>query len=193
MSKDVDASGRAPSRAAKTVPSAVRNRPLFVRYLVLAAASALTVAALAAAGFASGVNGAPLAVTVVIVAAGAVVSGYAGVLHWRADALFVSAESVPVPPYPFEWPLEYKLKDLRHQASLVFYAVALFQVLGMIGALLGYRQQTHAASLPDSSAAVKALTLGLGSGLTATLAGVLWSVIVWVLYLHLQHALDKPA
>lgn len=157
----------------KTVPSAVRNRPLFVRYLVLAAASALTVAALAAAGFASGVNGAPLAVTVVIVAAGAVVSGYAGVLHWRADR-------------------EHDVEQLRHQASLVFYAVALFQVLGMIGALLGYRQQTGAAKLTDAHAAVQQLTLGLGGGLTATLAGVVCSVCVWVMFLHLQHALDRP-
>jgi hypothetical protein len=39
---------------------------------------------------------------------------------------------------------------------------------------------------------VHALTLGLGNGLTATLAGVVCSVIVWVMFLHLQHALDKP-
>jgi len=62
----------------------------------------------------------------------------------------------------------------------------------MIGALLGYRQQTQSASLPDSQSAVHALTLGLGNGLTATLAGVVCSVIVWVMFLHLQHALDRP-
>ena len=48
------------------------------------------------------------------------------------------------------------------------------------------------SSLPDSEAAVHALTLGLGNGLTATLVGVVCSVIVWVMFLHLQHAIDKP-
>jgi hypothetical protein len=102
------------------------------------------------------------------------------VLHWRADDLL--GAHAP----------DADLERLRHQAQLVFYAVALFQVLGMIGALLGYRQQTSSAGLADSQAAVHALTLGLGNGLTATLAGVVCSVIVWVMFLHLQHALDKP-
>ena len=62
----------------------------------------------------------------------------------------------------------------------------------MIGALLGYREQTQSAAVPDSQAAVHALTLGLGNGLTATLAGVVCSVVVWVMFLHLQHALDRP-
>jgi hypothetical protein len=155
------------------------SRPLFLRWLCLATASALVLVALGIAGFARGVSGAPLAVTVVILAATVAVSGLAGVLHWRADRLLVSGH-------------ENELERLRHDAHIVFYAVALFQVLGMIGALLGYRQQTHAASLPDGQAAAHALTVGLGNGLTATLAGVVCSVVVWVMFLHLQHALDKP-
>jgi MotA/TolQ/ExbB proton channel family protein len=87
---------------------------------------------------------------------------------------------------------EPEVDRLRHDAHLVFYAVALFQVLGMIGALLGYREQTQSAALPDSEAAVHALTTGLGNGLTATLVGVICSVVVWVMFLHLQHALDRP-
>jgi hypothetical protein len=155
------------------------TRPLFLRWLCLATASALVVAALGVAGFAEGVSGAPLAVTVVILAATVAVGGLAGVLHWRADRLLGSGTKS-------------ELERLRHDAHIVFYAVALFQVLGMIGALLGYRQQTHSAALPDSQAAVHALTLGLGNGLTATLAGVVCSVVVWVMFLHLQHALEKP-
>jgi hypothetical protein len=155
------------------------SRPLFLRWLCLATASALVIAALALGGFAQGVSGAPLAVTLVILAATVAVAGLAGVLHWRADDL-VGREG------------DAELERLRHDAHLVFYAVALFQVLGMIGALLGYRQQTHSASLPDGQAAAHALTLGLGNGLTATLAGVVCSVVVWVMFLHLQHALDKP-
>lgn len=167
----------APLRAvAEPAPS---GRPLFLRFVCLATASGLVLVALAAGGFAAGVSGAPLAVALVIVAATVVVSGLAGLLHWRADGLIAAGS-------------ERDLERLRHEAQLVFYAVALFQVLGMIGALLGYRQQTSSAGLADSGAAVHALTLGLGNGLTATLAGVVCSVIVWIMFLHLQHALDRP-
>jgi hypothetical protein len=155
------------------------EHPLFLRWLCLATGSALVLAALGLGGFAAGVSGAPLAVTLVIVAATFGLTTFAGLLHWRADELLVRSRPA-------------ELEVLRHDAQIVFYAVALFQVLGMIGALLGYRQQTHAAAVPDSQAAVHALTLGLGNGLTATLAGVVCSVIVWVMFLHLQHALDRP-
>jgi hypothetical protein len=155
------------------------ERPLFLRWLCLATGSTLVLAALGLGGFASGVAGAPLAVTILIVAATLALGGFAGLLHWRADELLVRGRPAD-------------LEHLRHDAQIVFYAVALFQVLGMIGALLGYRQQTQAAAVPDSQAAVHALTLGLGNGLTATLAGVVCSVIVWVMFLHLQHALDRP-
>lgn len=156
------------------------GRPLFLRWLCLATASGVVLTALAVGGFAAGVSGAPLAVTIVILGATAVVAGLAGLLHWRADGMFAAGGRAA------------ELERLRHEAQLVFYAVALFQVLGMIGALLGYRQQTSSAGLADSQAAVHALTLGLGNGLTATLAGVVCSVIAWVMFLHLQHALDKP-
>lgn len=156
-----------------------RSRPLFLRFVCLATASTLVLVALALGGFAAGVSGAPLAVSVVIVAATVAVAALAGLLHWRADELLARGRDA-------------ELERLRHEAQLVFYAVALFQVLGMIGALLGYRQQTSSAGLPDSQAAVHALELGFGNGLTATLAGVVCSVIVWVMFLHLQHALDRP-
>jgi MotA/TolQ/ExbB proton channel family len=155
------------------------GRPLFLRWLCIATSAGLLLSALALGGFARDVYGAPLAVTVVIVAATVALSGFAGVLHWRADRTLASGD-------------EAQLERLRHDAKLVFYAVAFFQVLGMIGALLGYREQAHSAALPDGQAAVHALTVGLGNGLTATLAGVVCSVIVWVMFLHLQHALDRP-
>jgi len=172
----------APPIAVVVAPStalAVETRPLFMRWLCIATASAILVAALGVGGFASGVSGGPLAVTVLVVAATIALGGFAGLLHWRADRLLDTGD-------------EAAIARLRHDAQLVFYAVALFQVLGMIGALLGYREQTHSAALPDSQSAVHALTLGLGNGLTATLAGVVCSVIVWVMFLHLQHALDRP-
>jgi hypothetical protein len=155
------------------------ERTLFLRWLCLATGAALVLAALGLGGFAAGVSGAPLAVTLVIVTATLALAVFAGLLHWRADELLVRHRPA-------------ELERLRHDAQIVFYAVALFQVLGMIGALLGYRQQTRAAAVPDSQTAVRALTLGLGNGLTATLAGVVCSVIVWVMFLHLQHALDRP-
>ncbi|MBV8395720.1 MAG: hypothetical protein JO064_05605 [Actinobacteria bacterium] len=164
--------------APPVAPVVFEARPLFLRWLCIATASTLVLAALAVSGFADGVSGGPLAITVLIVASTAALAGFAGLLHWRADRLLGCDGA--------------ELAHLRHDAQLVFYAVALFQVLGMIGALLGYRQQTHSAALPDGQAAVHALTLGLGNGLTATLTGVVCSVIVWVMFLHLQHALDRP-
>jgi MotA/TolQ/ExbB proton channel family protein len=156
-----------------------RGRPLFLRWLCLATAAVLVLAALGLGGFATDVSGAPLAVALVIIAATVAIAALAGVLHWRADSLLDNGSTE-------------ELERLRHDAHLVFYAVALFQVLGMIGALMGYREQTSSAALPDSQAAVHALTSGLGNGLTATLVGVVCSVVVWVMFLHLQHALDKP-
>ena len=164
--------------SAPRVEARRQARPLFLRWLCFATAAALVLAALALGGFAHGVSGAPLAVSLLIVASTIGVGALAGVLHWRADLLAADDEA--------------GRERLRHDAGLVYYAVALFQVLGMIGALLGYRQQTSAASLPNTQAAVHTLTAGLGNGLTATLAGVVCSVVVWVMFLHLQHALDKP-
>ena len=172
----VEALERAPLTLA---PSIRIGRPLFLRWLCIATASALVLAALVIGGFAAGVSGAPLAVALVILVSTVALVAFAGSLHWRADAVLAGRN-------------EKQVEQLRHDAQLVYYAVALFQVLGMIGALLGYRQQTHSAALPDSQAAVHALTLGLGNGLTATLAGVVCSVIVWVMFLHLQHELDRP-
>jgi hypothetical protein len=154
-------------------------RPLFLRWLCLATAATLVLAALWLGGFAADVSGAPLAVALIIIAATVAVAALAGLLHWRADTVLENGDAEAI-------------ERLRHDAHLVFYAVALFQVLGMIGALLGYREQTRSAALPDSQAAVHALTAGLGNGLTATLVGVVCSVVVWVMFLHLQHALDKP-
>jgi hypothetical protein len=159
--------------------SATRRRPLFLRWAWMATAAALVVAALGFGGFANGVAGAPLAVTVAIVAATVVLAGWAGLLHWRADRE-LSQDRVE------------GLEQIRHDAHWLFYAVALLQAVGMIGALLGYRQQTQSAALPGAQEAVHALTLGLGNGLTATLAGVVCSVVPWVMFLHLQHALDRP-
>jgi hypothetical protein len=159
--------------------TARRGRPLFLRWLCLATAAALVLAALGLGGFGADVSGAPLAVALVIIAATVAVAALAGFLHWRADSVLDNGSAAEV-------------EQLRHDAHLVFYAVALFQVLGMIGALLGYREQTRSAAIPDSQAAVHALTSGLGNGLTATLVGVVCSVIVWLMFLHLQHALDRP-
>jgi hypothetical protein len=177
LARNVQTVPRFPVQVQPAAEPVRTGRPLFLRWLCLATGAGLVLVGLGIGGFAAGVSGAPLAVTIVIVASTIAVSGLAGLLHWRADGAIRAGG---------------QLDELRHDSQLVFYAVALFQVLGMIGALLGYRQQTSSAGLPDSQAAVHALTLGLGNGLTATLAGVVCSVIVWVMFLHLHHALEKP-
>lgn len=162
------------------------NRPIFLRYCCIATGSALCLLGLTLAGFFNA-TGAPLAITLLIIAATVAIAAHAGRLHWYADSVAYG------PIRGWKGGHAAHLERIRHDANLVFYAVALFQIVGMIGALLGYRQQTRSASLPDSQAAVHALTLGLGNGLTATLAGVVCSVIVWVMFLHLQHTVDKPS
>jgi hypothetical protein len=102
-------------------PAAPFGRPLFLRWLCIATASGLVLATLAAGGFAAGVSGAPLGVALVIVGSTAALVAFAGTLHWRADTVIESGN-------------ERQLEHLRHDAQLVYYAVALFQVLGMIGA-----------------------------------------------------------
>lgn len=148
---------------------------LFLRWLWWNVAAVLVFAALGLSGFASGLSGAPLVVTVLILAVAACVSVYSGTLYWRAER-----------------PLEVACrKHLIHDADHVFYAVAVLQILGLIGAMLGYRQESHAAGLADAGTAIQHLSAALGNGLTATLCGVICSLFIWLQHHALIHHLER--
>ena len=149
-------------------------RPLFLRWLLIATLAVCGIAGLAVAGFASGVHGAPLAALAVILALTAAATGYAGRLYWQADTATPRAAA-----------------RILHELEHVFQAVAVCQILGLIGAMLGYREITAAAALPNAADAIHQLTIGLGNGLTATLAGVVCSLILWLQQHLLAHTLEK--
>lgn len=157
------------------------SRRLFLRWLWLVVAATAALAALAASGFASGLKGAPLVATVAILLIAASVSGYCGRLFWQADK---TSEIMVVGARARE------RRRIVHDAEHVFYAVAVLQILGLIGAMLGYREESRAAGLADSSSAIRELSLGLGNGLTATLCGVACSLVVWLQYHALTHRLQ---
>jgi len=66
-------------------PAVPLRRPLFLQWVCIATASGLVLSALALGGFARGVSGAPLAVTLVIIGATVALAVFSGRLYWRAD------------------------------------------------------------------------------------------------------------
>ncbi len=159
------------------------ERPHFLRWALIEALSVSLLVALGIGGFAAGVHGAPLLMVLFILAAAAAATGYGGLLAWRADSL-------PERILPGERTRD--VAPIVHNADHLFYSVAVFQLLGMVGALLGYRQESASAGIADASLAVHKLTLGLGNGLTATLAGVICSLLVWLQHHVLVHRLSGP-
>lgn len=142
------------------------EHPIFLKWLLFNSIAIVVLVMLGILGFATGVSGIPLVVTGLILAVGVIVSGYAGLLCWRADTILADAWS----------PGAYRA--ILHDANHVFHAIWLAQVLGIIGALAGYRELAKtAATSTDVTAAIHSVFAGLGSGLTATLAGVLISLL----------------
>jgi hypothetical protein len=152
---------------------------LFLRWAWLNGAAACGFAGLGLGGFASGAHSAPLVALAVILTITAAVSGYAGRLYWRADYLEETADPGRA------------AAGIVHDAKHVYEAVAVCQILGLVGAMLGYREITSSAALPNGAEAVRQLTLGLGNGLTATLAGVLCSLVLWLEAHALVHRLER--
>lgn len=145
----------------------MKKHPIFLKWALFNSVALVVLVTLAILGFASGVSGIPLVVTFLIFGVGIVVSAYAGRLCWRADNLIGK---------PFEPPILFQ--DILHDANHVFHAIWLAQVLGIIGALAGYRELAKtAATSTDVTVAIHSVFAGLGSGLTATLAGVLISLL----------------
>lgn len=148
------------------------SRRLFLRWAIVHVAACSLLTTLGLAGYADGLTGAPLVVTILILAVALAGSLYAGRLSWLAEQ----------PP----------LRDrILHDGQHVFYLVAALQILGLVGAMLGYRAETESAAIPDAALAIRHLTLGLGNGLTATLTGVICSLVLWLEHHQLAHRLER--
>lgn len=146
----------------------MKQRKTFLTWALFNAIAVSVLTALGIAGFTHGVSGDPAIVSVIILAVGVVVSGYAGWLCWRADT--ADCEQFGISPDDAQ--------DILHGGNHVHHAIWLCQVLGLIGALMGYRQETQvAASSTDVTSAIHSVFAGLGNGLTATLMGILISLL----------------
>lgn len=156
------------------------KKKMFLTWLLFNVLSCLLLISLYLGGYADGVGGAPVYAMAAIFAIGGLASAYAGRLSWRADDCMENGR---------------KRTDrlaIIHDAQHIFYAVAICQLIGLTGALMGYKQESAAAGLDDAAASIKLLTLGLGNGLSATLFGVIVSVLLWGQHHLLVHPLEKP-
>lgn len=160
------------------------KKPLFLRWALINVLAVAFGVILSLLGFTHGVHGAPLVATISIVLVSAGMSLYGGTLAWRAD------EALPFAPVPAIRQSE--LKDIAHDADHIFHAIWLCQILGIVGALLGYRELAQASgSTTDPTAAIHNVFVGLGNGLTATLAGVLASLLFFVLHRLIDHPVQR--
>src|SRR5438132_4210463 len=100
----------------------IATRRLFLRWALINTLATVLFVALGV-GFLRRVSGAPLGVAALTVAVAAVVSAYAGLLCWRADKLLDSGVVRG----------DHR-KDIVHDAEHVYFAVALCQLLGLVGA-----------------------------------------------------------
>jgi hypothetical protein len=150
--------------------SPIRGRPLFLRWVVLQAVVATLLAAVAFA-YGDKLGGASLAMVPLILAVLAGVSGYAGLLAWRADD-GASPSS-----------------GLRH----LWFAAGTCQLLGLLGTVAGFYAMFNgggagAAATADASSELAArVTHGAGVALSATFIGIFASIVI----LLEHHALDS--
>jgi len=154
-------------------------RHLFLRWALINVLATILGISLASS-FVSRTSGAPLLVAGLILLLTVAVALYAGLLSWRADrALSASARSNSD-----------AVAGLLHDAEHVYFAVGVCQLLGLIGAAVGF----YLISVTDTSAASEAvhrIIAGLGAGLLATITGVLCSLLLALEYHLLVHALRK--
>jgi len=133
-------------------------------------------------GFFEGLTGAPLYGVFSIAAFTVAMTVYAGLLAWRTDSY---EESVVKEPRD-------KAK-IFHDLNHIFHAIWVCQILGIIGALVGYREQTKAAAdtATGTGEAVQQVFSALGNGLVATMLGVLCSLLFFVEYRLIEHELGR--
>jgi hypothetical protein len=162
------------------------RRPLFLKWALVNVLAAAGLAVLAAHDFFSDLSGAPKLGAVTILAFTSGMTLYAGWLAWRADDVQMMDGKARVAD-------ERKRQSILHDLGHVFHAVWVCQILGIIGALVGYREQTQAAAdaTGEAGAAVREVFTALGNGLIATTLGVLCSLLFFVEYRMIEHALGR--
>ena len=157
------------------------RRRLFLRWALINALAATLFISLGV-GFVGRVGGAPLAVAALTVVVAAAVSAYAGWLCWHADAVLESSPGATAAR---------RRENIVHDAEHVHFAVALCQLLGLVGAAVGFYLISTAGGSGTAGDAVDSIVTGLGAGLVATITGVLCSVVLAIQHHTLVHALER--
>jgi hypothetical protein len=164
----------------------METKPLFLKWALSNVMFVIAIVTLVALGFAHGLHQAPLFVTVAIVGITGVFSAYGGLLAWRTD------DALAWKPKTFGKARADILKGIAHDLDHLFHAIWVCQILGIVGALMGYREEAAAAATNgDPTAAIHAVFAGLGNGLTATLTGVLCSLLFFAQHRLLDHRVAR--
>lgn len=160
--------------------SVLRKRKTFLRWSLINALSLVLLGVLYLHDFFENLTGAPLLGALAITGFSVLMTAYAGWLSWKTDDYL---EDEPV-----------DRSQLLHDLNHVFHAIWVCQILGIIGALVGYREQTKAAAESvsgDAGAAVQEVFTALGNGLIATMLGVLFSLLFFIEYRLIEHSLGR--
>lgn len=153
----------------------IKEHKLFLRWGFINSIAIVFFIILGTSGFFHGVHGPPLIASIIALCVTGGVSAYMGKLYWKANDLVKNS-----------------VDKILHNSLWAFFLVGILQIIGLLGAIFGYREITGATDIPDATKAVHAATLGLGNGLTATIIGVLGSVLIALLHFTLEHSLTKP-
>lgn len=151
----------------------IQEHKLFLRWAFINICALMFFILMGLSGFFHGVHGPPLVAAAIALIITFLISIYIGKLYWKAD----TTNDAEV---------------LLHASGRAFFTVAVLQIIGMLGAMFGYREITQATDTTNNSQAIHIATLGLGNGLTATIIGVLCSIFIGLLHFELEHSLTKP-
>jgi hypothetical protein len=159
------------------------KKRLFLRWTLINTLAVLLFVALGVS-FVHKVSGAPLVVASTTLTFAAAMSAYAGYLSWKADVLLDSGQ-VKRREFPD------LAGKLIHKAKHVGFAERTCQILGLVGAGVGFYIISQSGDVASASEAATDIIDGLGQGLLATLTGVLASLVLSLEAHLLVHALEK--
>jgi hypothetical protein len=182
----MDTHAREVARSLRVLPGPARRsmtRRLFLRWMLINTLAVLLFIALGVS-FVHKVSGAPLVVAATTLAFAAAMSVYAGYLSWKADILL---DGRPTGSREFRR----RASTLVHNAKHVGFAERTCQILGLVGAGVGFYIISTAGEFSNANKAAQNIIDGLGQGLLATLTGVLASLVLSVEAHLLVHALEK--